>query len=193
VLADTLAALLAGLAIFPIVFANGLEPASGPGLVFQTLPIAFGSMPGGQVFGTLFFVLLVFAAWTSSISLIEPAVAWLVENRGMGRASAALVAGMLAWLLGIGSVLSFNLWSGESFQFLGKTWFGLVDYLAANILLPVGGLLIALFAGWVMSRASTLDELGMGDGLAYRTWRFLVRYISPWLVMIVFFNTIGLI
>jgi len=76
---------------------------------------------------------------------------------------------------------------------LGKTWFGLVDYLAANILLPVGGLLIALFAGWVMSRASTLDELGMGDGLAYRTWRFLVRYISPWLVMIVFFNTIGLI
>jgi neurotransmitter:Na+ symporter, NSS family len=93
VVADTAAALLAGLAIFPIVFANGLEPASGPGLIFQTLPIAFGAMPGGQVFGTLFFVLLVFAAWTSAISLIEPAVAWLVENRQMARVPAALAVG----------------------------------------------------------------------------------------------------
>lgn len=193
VVADTTAALLAGLAIFPIVFANGLEPASGPGLVFQTLPIAFGAMPGGRFFGMLFFVLLVFAAWTSAISLIEPAVAWLVENRGMRRVSATFGVGALAWFLGIGSVLSFNLWSGESFQFLGKTWFDLVDYLTANILLPLGGLLIALFAGWVMSRASVRDELRLGDGAGYRTWRFLVRYVSPALVVIVFFNAIGLI
>ncbi|ADC63109.1 sodium-dependent transporter [Allochromatium vinosum] len=193
VAADTAAALLAGLAIFPIVFANGLEPASGPGLIFQTLPIAFGAMPGGQVFGTLFFVLLVFAAWTSAISLIEPAVAWLVENRGMARVPAALAVGAPAWVLGVGSVLSFNLWSGESFQFFGKTWFDLVDYLTANILLPLGGLLIALFAGWVMSRAASRGELRMGDGVGYRTWRFLVRYVSPWLVVIVFLNAIGLI
>ncbi|MGQ9831257.1 MAG: sodium-dependent transporter [Thermochromatium sp.] len=193
VVADTVAALLAGLAIFPIVFANGLEPASGPGLVFQTLPIAFGAMPAGRLFGTLFFVLLVFAAWTSAISLIEPAVAWLVENRGLARIPATLGAGVLAWMLGVGSVLSFNLWSGESFQVFGKTWFELMDYLTANILLPVGGLLIALFAGWVMSRTTSCDELGMGDGPWYRIWRFLVRYVSPSLVVIVFFNAIGLI
>jgi neurotransmitter:Na+ symporter, NSS family len=193
VAADTIAALLAGLAIFPIVFANGLEPASGPGLIFQTLPIAFGSMPGGRLFGTLFFVLLVFAAWTSAISLIEPAVAWLVENRGMARIPASLAVGALAWFLGIGSVLSFNLWSGESFQLFGKTWFDLMDYLTANLLLPLGGLFIALFAGWVMSRASSRSELRMGDGAGYRAWRFLVRYVSPWLVVIVFLNAIGLI
>jgi neurotransmitter:Na+ symporter, NSS family len=186
VVADTAAALLAGLAIFPIVFANGLEPASGPGLIFQTLPIAFGAMPGGRLFGTLFFVLLTFAAWTSAISLIEPAVAWLVENRGMGRVPASLAVGALAWVLGLGSVLSFNLWSGESFQLFGKTWFDLMDYLTANILLPLGGLFIALFAGWVMSRASSRGELRMGDGAGYRAWRFLVRYVSPWLVVIVF-------
>ncbi|MTW19905.1 sodium-dependent transporter [Allochromatium palmeri] len=193
VAADTVAALLAGLAIFPIVFANGLEPAAGPGLIFQTLPIAFGSMPGGRLFGTLFFVLLTFAAWTSAISLIEPAVAWLVENRGIARVPAAIAVGVLAWVLGIGSVLSFNLWSGESFQLFGKTWFDLMDYLTANILLPLGGLFIALFAGWVMSRAASRGELRMGDRRGYRTWRFLVRYVSPWLVVIVFLNAIGLI
>lgn len=193
VVADTAAALLAGLAIFPIVFANGLEPASGPGLVFQTLPIAFGAMPGGRFFGMLFFVLLVFAAWTSAISLIEPAVAWLVENRGMRRVTATFGVGVLAWFLGIGSVLSFNLWSGESFQLFGKTWFDLLDYLTANVLLPLGGLFIALFTGWVMSRAASRDELRLGDGAGYRSWRFLVRYVSPALVLIVFLNAIGLI
>ena len=89
-------ALLAGMAIFPIVFANGLEPGAGPGLIFQTLPIAFGAMPGGQFFGSLFFVLLVFAAWTSAISLIEPAVAWLVENLKMSRVRAAIGLGLFA-------------------------------------------------------------------------------------------------
>ncbi|QIK38478.1 sodium-dependent transporter [Caldichromatium japonicum] len=193
VVADTIAALLAGLAIFPIVFANGLEPASGPGLIFQTLPIAFGAMPGGQLFGTLFFILLVFAAWTSAISLIEPAVAWLVENRGLSRLTATASIGVLAWLLGIGTVLSFNLWSGESCQLFGKTWFELVDYLTSNIMLPLGGLCIAIFAGWAMARASSRDELQLGDGLRYRSWRFVIRYVSPALVLLVFLNAIGLL
>jgi NSS family neurotransmitter:Na+ symporter len=191
--ADTLVALLAGMAIFPIVFANGLEPGAGPGLIFQTLPIAFGAMPGGQLFGTLFFVLLVFAAWSSAISIIEPAVAWLVENRGMKRIPAAAAVGILAWFLGIGTVLSFNLWSGAEYQLFGKTLFDLLDYLTANILLPLGGLFIALFAGWVMSRAASRDELHMGDGIAYRSWRFLLRFVSPWLVLIVFLHAIGVI
>ena len=123
--ADTVVALLAGMAIFPIVFASGLEPSSGPGLIFQTLAIAFGGMPGGQWFGTLFFVLLVLAAWSSSISIAEPAVAWLVDTRGWKRGAAAVAVGLLAWVLGIGSALSFNLWSGPEYQIAGKTLFDL--------------------------------------------------------------------
>jgi NSS family neurotransmitter:Na+ symporter len=185
-------ALVAGMAIFPIVFANGLEPAAGPGLIFQTLPIAFGAMPAGQLFGTLFFVLLVFAAWSSAISLIEPAVAWLVENRSMSRVRAAAWIGVTTWLLGLGSIFSFNIWSDPKFQLFGKTFFDLLDYLAANIMLPLGGLFIALFAGWVMSRASSQDEFGMNE-TGYKLWWILIRYVSPVAVILVFLNAIGMI
>jgi NSS family neurotransmitter:Na+ symporter len=197
-LMDTLVALLAGLAIFPIVFANGLEPGAGPGLIFQTLPIAFGHMEYGAFFGMLFFVLLVFAAWSSSISLIEPAVAWLVENRGMTRIFASVIAGVATWLFGLLTVLSFNLWSEVNLLsgigvFSDSTVFDLLDYLTANIMLPLGGLLIAVFAAWKMSRASTVDELAMGDGFFYGLWRFLVRYITPVAVIIVFLKAISVI
>ena len=192
-LLDTVVALIAGMAIFPLVFANGLEPSSGPGLIFQTLPIAFGAMPGGQVFGTLFFILLVFAAWTSGISLIEPAVAWLVENRGMTRIRASIWVGISVWILGLGTVFSFNVWSGEEYQLFGKTIFDLVDKLTANIMLPMGGLLIALFAGRYMSRNSSVDEFNMGDGIRYGIWRFVIRNITPAAVVIVFLNAVGAI
>ena len=197
-LMDTLVALLAGLAIFPIVFANGLEPGVGPGLIFQTLPIAFGHMQYGAFFGMLFFVLLVFAAWSSSISLIEPAVAWLVENKGMTRIFASVVAGLVTWLFGLLTVLSFNLWSDVKLLsnidiFKDSTIFDLLDYLTANIMLPLGGLLIAIFAAWKMSRESTVDELGMGDRFFYPLWRFLVRYITPIAVIIVFLKAVSVI
>jgi NSS family neurotransmitter:Na+ symporter len=188
---DTLVALLAGLAIFPIVLANGLEPGSGPGLIFQTLPIAFGQMPGGQLFGVVFFVLLVFAAWTSAISLLEPLTAWLVENRGLSRPLGAVLGTVLIWLLGISCLLSLNLWS--DITLFGKGFFDLFDYLTSNVLLPVGGVLIAVFAGWVLSRESSRDELAGSETLNYRVWRFLIRYISPIGVCIVFLNAIGLI
>jgi NSS family neurotransmitter:Na+ symporter len=191
-LMDTLVALLAGMAIFPIVFANGLEPAAGPGLIFQTLPIAFGHMDGGAFFGMLFFILLVFAAWTSAISLVEPAVAWMVENLGMSRLYASVLAGLATWLAGLLTVFSFNIWSGFTPLF-GKTLFDLLDYLTANIMLPLGGLLIAVFAAWKMHQESSIDELAMGDGFRYRVWRVLVRYITPVAVIIVFFNAIGII
>ena len=196
-LMDTLVAMLAGLAIFPIVFANNLEPGVGPGLIFQTLPIAFGHMDGGAFFGMLFFVLLVFAAWTSAISLIEPAVAWLVENKGMTRVYASVAAGLATWVFGLLTVFSFNIWkefkplSGISI-FENSTVFDLLDYLT-NIMLPLGGLLIAIFAAWKMSRASSMDELAMGDGFFYPLWRFLVRYITPVAVIIVFLNAVGII
>jgi NSS family neurotransmitter:Na+ symporter len=163
--ADTLVAVLAGLAIFPIVFAYGMEPQGGPGLIFKSLPVAFGQMPGGRVFGALFFLLLMVAGWTSAISLLEPIVAWLVENRGMNRFGATGLAGTLAWLLGLASLLSLNVWTTKIF---GKSFFDLMDFLTANIMLPLGGLLIAIFAGWRLSRRSSVDELEIGDGPLYR-------------------------
>ncbi len=190
-IADTSVALLAGMAIFPIVFANGLEPGSGPGLIFQTLPLAFGHMPYGQLFGTLFFVLLVFAAWTSAISLIEPAVAWLVENKGHSRLRASVISGIVVWLVGVGTIFSFNLWSGDHYKLFGKTFFDLLDYLTANIMLPLGGVLIAIFAGWLMSRAASEDELNLAHPALYGIWRFLVRYVTPLAVFIVMLNALG--
>lgn len=191
-LADTVVALLAGMAIFPIVFANGLEPGAGPGLIFQTLPIAFGHMPGGGFFGTVFFVLLVFAAWSSAISLIEPAVAWLVENRGWTRVKASVVSGLATWLVGLGTVLSFNHWA--ELTLWGKTFFDLLDFLTSNIMLPLGGLFIAVFTAWVMKSKSTADELALAEkSLGYILWRILVRFVTPIAVTIVFLNAIGVV
>ncbi len=186
---DTLVAVLAGLAIFPIVFGFGLEPGSGPGLVFITLTIAFGHMPGGQIFGALFFVLLTVAAWTSAISLLEPVAAWLVEALGMSRRRAAAVGGIGAWLLGVGSLLSFNVWADA--KLWGMNFFDLCEFLSTNIMLPLGGLLIAVFAGWRMSRSSTRDELQLPDGALYATWHFLVRFVAPAGVLVIFLNALG--
>ena len=196
--ADTLVALLAGLAIFPLVFANNLEPGSGPGLIFQTLPLAFGHMPGGLFFGTLFFLLLTFAAWTSSISLIEPAVAWLIENHAMTRRKASIILGLGCWAMGLLTVFSFNIWSKFTplafiSIFEGKTIFDLLDYLTANIMLPVGGFFIAVFAVWFMTREASRDELNLDDKLGYRVWRFLVQFVTPVAVALVFANLVGLI
>ncbi len=187
---DTGVALLAGLAIFPIVFANGLEPGAGPGLIFQTLPLAFGQMPMGSLFGTLFFVLLIFAAWTSGISLLEPIVEWLEERKGMNRTASTLGAGVVCWALGIASILSLNLWSdfaplGSIAMFEGKTIFDLLDFFTANILLPLGGLLVAVFAGWVMSREAVEKELAL-SGPMFRLWYLTIRYFTPVAVAAVF-------
>lgn len=188
---DTLVALLAGLAIFPLVFSYGLTPGAGPGLVFETLPIAFGTMPGGAFFGTLFFLLLVFAAWTSTISLVEPAVAWLVENHDYTRRNASILTGAVIWALGLVTVLSFNVWSQA--KLFGKTPFEIIDFMTANVLLPWGGLLIAVFAGWVMSPRATEAELAVPQRWLYRSWRVLVRYVAPLGILMVFFNLLGLI
>ncbi len=190
VLADTGIALLAGLVIFPIVFANGLDPAEGPGLVFQTLPLALGKIPGGILVGTLFFLLLSFAGLTSAISLLEPAVAWLVESRGLRRSAAAILAGGIIWLLGLLTVLSFN--ELADFKFLRGTLFDNIDFLTSNILLPLGGLFITVFAGWVMCENSSSDELDPAAGSFFRLWRGLARYVAPLALLLVFLNAIGL-
>jgi NSS family neurotransmitter:Na+ symporter len=190
-LMDTLVAILAGLAIFPLVFFYDLEPQGGPGLIFKTLPIAFGQMPGGAWFGSLFFILLVFAAWTSAISLLEPVVTWLVENRGMNRVKAAAWAGIGAWIVGIGSLFSLNIWA--DYTLFDKTFFDLIEYLTANVMLPLGGLLIAVFAAWKMARETSRGELGLSDGFGYALWRFLVRYITPVAIGLVFLNVTGIL
>ncbi|MDM8545139.1 sodium-dependent transporter [Candidatus Venteria ishoeyi] len=200
-IADSLVALLAGLAIFPIVFANGLDPSSGPGLVFVTLPIAFGQMDGGVIFGSLFFILLVFAAWTSAFSLLEPVVAWLVESWQLSRSHAAIGCGFLIWLLGILSILSFNNWSDfHPLAFLGdnvfatKNFFDLFDYITSNIMLPLGGLFIAIFAAWIMSHSARCEEMGGEPAdISYHTWLFLIRYVTPLGVLLVFLNAVGLL
>jgi NSS family neurotransmitter:Na+ symporter len=210
VLADTAVAVLAGLVVFPIVFSNGLAPDQGPSLIFQTLPLAFGHMPAGRLFGALFFALLLFAAWSSAISLIEPAVAWLVENRGMSRMNAVTWVGTLAWLLGIATVFSAtgvtlrdivaavgaDLGLGHldlSGSFFDNTVFSLIDFLTANIMLPLSGLLIAVFAGWVMARRAVEEELAMRTRIGFRVWYFLIRIVTPLAVAVVFLRGIGLI
>jgi NSS family neurotransmitter:Na+ symporter len=192
--ADTLVALLAGLAIFPIIFSFGLEPGAGPGLVFMTLPLAFGQIPGGLFFGCLFFLLLSFAALTSSIAMLEAPVSWLVDSVKVSRRSAALMAGGVAFFLGTFAALSFNVLSGVHplgaiSIFKDKGFFDLFDYFVINILMPLGGLLTAVFAGWVMKQKFSLDELYGGEtNLSYRSWLFLVRFLAPLLLAYVFFD-----
>ena len=189
--ADTLVALMAGIAIFPLVFANGLSPSMGPGLIFETLPIAFGQMPGGWFTGMLFFALIFFAAITSAVALIEPAVAFLSENKGMDREKACLLSGVACWLLGLGTVFSFNIWADVTW--MGKTVYEWVDTLTAEIMLPVGGVLIAIFAGWIMSRESSEAELKLQDPRHYQWWLILVRYVAPIGVALVFLDALGVI
>jgi len=189
-LMDTLVALLAGLAIFPVVFANNLEAGAGPGLIFQTLPLAFGNMPLGSLFGTLFFILLLFAAWTSGISLLEPVVEWVEENTSLGRSAGAVLVGVLCWALGIASILSLNVWSDvtplDMFErFESKTIFDLLDFFTANIMLPLSGLLTALFVGWCVARESLQRGLPL-QGAAFDLWYFLIRFVTPLAVVVVF-------
>ncbi len=188
--ADTSIAILSGLVIFPIVFANGLDPAEGPGLIFQTLPLAFGQMPAGSFFGVLFFVCLGFAALTSAISLMEPAVAWVVESFGLSRQSAAARVGLIIWALGFLTVLSFS--HLAEFKFGRGTFFDNLDFLSVNIMLPLGGLLLTVFAGWVMCQNSSADELDPGVGPVYRLWRLLARFVAPVAVLLVLLNAFGL-
>jgi NSS family neurotransmitter:Na+ symporter len=189
--ADTLVALLAGLIIFPIVFTYQLQPDSGPGLIFQTLPIAFGNMTGGWLVGTLFFIALVFAALSSSIALIEPAVAWLIEHKGLSRQQACIKSGLAAWGMGLISVFSFNVWSG--FKIFNRSLFELIDFITSNLMLPAGGLCIAVFAGWIMHQQHSADELAMPSVQGYTVWRVVIRYVSPCAVFLIFLHVAGVL
>lgn len=186
---DTLIAIAAGLAIFPIVFANGLEVAQGPGLTFVTLPLAFGQMPFGSLFGALFFLLLSFAAITSAISLTEPALAFLVEEYNAKRQRVAISLGIICWLLGLGTVFSFNLWSDVTFVG-GLTFFDTVDYVSQNVLLPLGGMMITFFAIWLLPKDMVDQQLGIQNPALSWAWRLLAGVIAPLGVLAVFVSTV---
>lgn len=193
--ADTIVAVLAGLAIFPLVFANGLNPGEGPGLIFVTLPIAFGSMPGGSMFGFVFFVLLTFAALTSAIAVLEPMVSWVRDRFGVPRVRTTIAAGIVAWLIGLSTVFSFNLWADVRLMsmtegFADKSLFDLLDHLTSNIMIPVGGIFIAVFVGWRMKPSALLDELGATDTWLFRVWRFLVAVVCPAAILFILVGSI---
>ncbi len=188
---DVSVALLAGLVVFPAVFQHGMDPAAGAGLIFQTLPVAFAQMPGGYLFAVLFFLMLAVAGITSMVGLVESVTAWLEDRFQMPRhQSALLVVGSVA-VFSVISILSYNLW-GE-FRIGGLNFNDTMDFFSNQILLPLGGLCIALFAGWVMSRESSRDELAPLGDRGFSLWHFLIRFVVPPAVAVIFVMGIGII
>jgi NSS family neurotransmitter:Na+ symporter len=178
---DTLVAILSGFIVFPLVFSFGLEPSAGPGLVFQTLPIVFGQLPGGDWVALAFFVLLSFAALTSSISLLEVACAYFIDERRWSRHQASWILGSAIFLLGIPSATA-------------QTFLGFMDALATNYLLPIGALLIAVFTGWALTHHERKDEFTAGNDfeIRYAGWSFLIRYVSPFALLAIFLHQVHL-
>ena len=193
-IADTLIAILAGVAIFPAVFAFGIEPSSGPGLVFITLPNVFQQMPGGYIFSILFFLLLSVAALTSSISILEVVVAYFNEELKMKRKVATIIATALVTLLGIICSLSMGIFG--DYTFFDLNFFDLLDWISANLLLPLGGLFISLFVGWKLGRKKVKEEIENGGSISsffLSVFMFLVRLVAPIAIAIVFLSGIGLL
>lgn len=189
ILADTTVAMLAGFAIFPLVFAFGLPPGSGSGLIFQTLPLAFGQMSGGVMFGSVFFVLLIAAALSSCIGCAEAVVSWVDEHWGIKREKGIILTVAAAWLVGILTILSLGDWSDVyplDFipAFAQRTIFDSLDFLAANVLLLLGGFLTAVFFGWLVPKQLKLDEINIRDGLLFAFWRFMIRFVVPPVLLI---------
>lgn len=181
--ADTSVAIIAGLAIFPIVFAAGLDVAAGPTLMFQTLPAAFQAMPAGSLIGLLFFVMVFFAALTSSIALLEAPVSWAIHRFGTGRQATAIVLGLVIFAIGVLSALGYNVLADVRPLAFWPTFAGLdildsIDAVTGKILLPLSGLLTAIFIGWIADRRLTDSENGL-DGTLHLVWRFLVAWLCP--------------
>lgn len=175
VMADTLIALLAGFVVFPAVFHFGLDMASGPGLIFQTLPVAFAQMPGGAIFAVLFFIMLAVAGVTSMVGLLESVTSWTKERLSISRQQSALLVVGSVTTLSVISVLSYNVW--ESYQLMGLNFNELTEALYDKLLLPLAGLLVALFTGWFMHREFSESEL-VDDAKWYGVWRWLTRFVA---------------
>ena len=190
-IADTMFALIAGMAIMPAVFAFGINPQSGPGLVFETLPYVFGKMPGGGIVAILFFLALIVAALTSSISMIEVGVAYLIEEKKLKRTTACVVLFLICWILGIFCALSFG--PLAEVKLAGRSIFDFFDNLSSNILMTLGSLLTVLFVGWRLKKTDIYEEFTNGGTLSANVkifgvlW-FLIRYVAPIAVIVIFIS-----
>ena len=187
VIMDTVIALAAGMAIFPIVFSEGLDLSAGPGLIFVTLPLAFGNIAGGWLVGVAFFALLSFAAITSAISLLEPVVEFVEERTPLSRAASTVVSGVAAWALGLLALLSFNV-LGDVLIF-GLNFFDLLDQITSKFMLPLTGLGGILFVAWHLDKESVRQELNL-DIYDFSLWNLLTRYLAPVAILVVFFTNL---
>lgn len=190
ILADTAVALLAGFAIFPLVFAFGLEPSAGSGLTFVTLPIAFGQMSGGHIFGPVFFILLFAAALSSCIGCAESVSFWITEKFGVQRKKAIFYVTIAAWLVGLTTIFSLGSWSEfYPLNFIpalsGMNIYVATDFLAANILLLIGSMFLAGFFAWLVPKQIKLEALGITDGKLYRIWNIFMRFVIPPVLFVV--------
>ena len=181
---DTMIALLAGLAIFPVVFANNMEPAMGPGLLFVSVPYAFGNVLQGELFGTVFFVLVVVTALGAAVAMMEPIVGALIQHMRIRRLTAVLLVGLVLWSLGFAVIVSFTGGAGQ--DWLGQRHlFALLDTLTADVLLPLVCLFTALFVGWKMRPELLRFELSRESSTFFSLWRFLLRYIAPPAILLI--------
>ncbi len=195
---DTVVSLLSAVAIFTIVFSVGIEPGSGPGLIFQTLPLVFSQITGGTLLAILFFILVALAALTSEISAMEPTIAYLMDERGWSRRSAVIACGIAVFLLGVPCALSYSLLSHiELFQMNLLDFF---SFVASSIMIPLGGLFAVWLVGWRWKRAAALEELHAGAESTFAKHRWLTyyfdlcfRYLAPALILLVFLNALGVI
>lgn len=191
-----LVAALAGLMIFPIIFTYGFEPSQGPGLVFKTLPLLFGKLPGALLISTVFFTLFVFAALTSSIALVEVVVANFMDLQGWSRKKAVTVVGISCFLFGVPSALSGTDWLFSNWSAMyGKTFFDTINDLVSSWLLPIGGLLVALFTGWKLDEAIAREEFDAGTTLKwlFKPWIFFTRWIAPIGVICIILQKTGIL
>lgn len=188
---DTLTALIAAILVFAVLFAGGVEPASGPGLVFQALPLAFDHLPYGRWFATLFFLLLSLVALLRAIPMLETVVLWVGERFRLGRVRAAAAVATAAWALGLVTVLSFNYWAFSFSVFGAEKKLGMFDLLqvaTTHVLLPVGALLLAIFAGWILRAETTREALALRSPCAYDAWIWSLRLAVPLVLLVLLFN-----
>ncbi len=191
-LLDTAVAVMAGLLILPAVFAFGFDPSAGPGLTFITLPAVFAHMPMGSLFAFMFFLLLGIAALTSAVSILEVVVAYFVDDRGVSRKTAAIVVGVIIFALGIPSSLSLGVMSDVTI--FGKSFFDLMDFISSNLLLPIGGLFISLFVGWVIW-GKAKEEIAAHDGIVpmwINAWGLIVKFVAPVAIAFILLKGLGI-
>lgn len=191
---NLLVAVLAGLAIFPAVFAFGLEPSEGPVLLFNVLPTVFNQMPFGTLFLSAFLLLFLFATLTSAFSMLEIIIASIAKGDERKRKIYSMIIGLIIFIVGIPSALSFGVLSHV--QLFDRIIFDVADYLVSNILLPLGALLITLFVSFKIPKKTLLEELRSGSNLSYHVfniWFLLVRYVAPITIIIVFLDVLGIL